>query len=145
MRHLNHLPIWRDANRLLLAIEQAVRQFPRDHKYTLGTDLRRQAMRVCQLILRAVNKGDDQLARVSWVVDAVDDLKLQIQLGKALQLFQGLGQSLRRAGRSYCFVAEAGHLPGGMKRRVMRDLFVGPDARLTHNRSGAACPSPLVH
>jgi hypothetical protein len=23
MRHLNHLPIWRDANRLLVAIEQA--------------------------------------------------------------------------------------------------------------------------
>ena len=50
MRHLNPLPIWRDANRLLLAIEQAVRQFTRYHKYTLGTELRRQAMPVCGLI-----------------------------------------------------------------------------------------------
>ncbi|MBP6809444.1 MAG: four helix bundle protein [Chromatiaceae bacterium] len=53
MRHLNHLPIWRDANRLLLAIEQAVRVFPRYHKYTLGSELRRQAMQVCRLIMRA--------------------------------------------------------------------------------------------
>lgn len=92
MQHLNHLPIWRDANRLLLAIEQAVRPFPRYHKYTLGTDLRRQAMRVCRLILRASNKGEDQAERVARVVDAVDDLKLQIQLGKELQAFQGFGQ-----------------------------------------------------
>ena len=87
MRHLNHLPIWRDANRLLVAIEQAVHRFPRYHKYALGTDLRRQAMGVCRLILRAADKGDDQLARVARVVDAVDDLKLQIQLGKELKAF----------------------------------------------------------
>jgi hypothetical protein len=61
MRHLNHLPIWRDANRLLVAIEQAVRRFPRYHKYTLGTDLRRQAMNVCRLILRAADKGGCRL------------------------------------------------------------------------------------
>lgn len=36
------LPIWRDANRLLIEIEQAVRKFPRYHKYALGSDLRRQ-------------------------------------------------------------------------------------------------------
>ena len=33
MHHLNHLRIWRDANRLLLAIGEAVREFPRYHKY----------------------------------------------------------------------------------------------------------------
>jgi len=61
MRHLNHLSIWRDANRLLVAIEQAVRRFTRYHKYTLGTDLRRQAMNVCRLILRAADKGGCRL------------------------------------------------------------------------------------
>jgi hypothetical protein len=92
MRHLNHLPIWRDANRLLVAIEQAVRRFPRYHKYTLGTDLRRQAMNVCRLILRAADKGEDQVARVARVVDAVDDLKLQVQLGKELKAFASFSE-----------------------------------------------------
>ena len=64
MHHLNHLPIWRDANRLLLAIEQAVGQFSRYHKYSLGTDLRRQAMAVCRLILRAADKDDVQLSNL---------------------------------------------------------------------------------
>jgi len=29
MQHLNQFPIWRDANRWLLGIEQVVRRFPR--------------------------------------------------------------------------------------------------------------------
>ena len=56
MRHLNHLPTWRDANRLLVAVEQAVRLFPRYHKYTLGTELRQQVMQMCRLIMRAADQ-----------------------------------------------------------------------------------------
>jgi len=52
------LPIWRDANRLLVAIEQAVMQFSRYHKYTLGSDLRKQAMGICRVLVRALNAND---------------------------------------------------------------------------------------
>jgi len=48
------LPIWRDAQRLLFDVEEAVRSFSRYHKYTLDTDLRRQAMDLCRLLARAV-------------------------------------------------------------------------------------------
>ncbi|MCG5499157.1 hypothetical protein [Ectothiorhodospira variabilis] len=51
--HANKAPIWRDAQRLLVLTEEAVRRFPRYHKYTLGTELRRQAMQVCRLVNRA--------------------------------------------------------------------------------------------
>lgn len=33
MEHKQHLLIWRDANRLLLEIEQILHRFPRFHKY----------------------------------------------------------------------------------------------------------------
>ena len=46
-------PIGRDAQRLLVRTEEAVRRFPRNHKYTLSSDLRRQARRVHQLVNRA--------------------------------------------------------------------------------------------
>ena len=46
-------PIWRDAQRLLILVEEAVRRFPRYHKYALGSDLRHQALWICQLINRA--------------------------------------------------------------------------------------------
>lgn len=59
------IPIWRDANQLLLEIEQVVRHFPRYHKYTLGSELRQQA----QVLL-------------PQLVIAVDDLKIQVQSAK---------------------------------------------------------------
>jgi hypothetical protein len=71
-------PVWRDAQMLLLAIEQAVRGFPRYHKYTLGTDLRRQAMVVCRLIRRAWRDREHTPRHLDALVDAVDDLKLQV-------------------------------------------------------------------
>jgi hypothetical protein len=53
---MKHLPIWRDATQLLLEIEKAVMGFPRYHKYTLGTDLRQQAMGIVRLIHRAYHE-----------------------------------------------------------------------------------------
>ena len=36
-----NFPIWRDAEKLLIEVELAVRNFPRYHKYSLGTELGR--------------------------------------------------------------------------------------------------------
>ena len=53
------LPLWRNATRLVLDVENAVRHFgktpspPRYHKYALGSDLRHQAMGVCHRVARA--------------------------------------------------------------------------------------------
>ncbi len=84
----NNYPIWRDANRLLLEVEQAVKHFPRYHKYTLGTELRRQAMLICQLVARAWREKTQNLDILKRLVATVDDLKIQLQLGKELQVFQ---------------------------------------------------------
>ncbi len=45
-----------------------------------------------------------------------------------LSHLKGLGRGLRRAGQPYLFAAEEGYLPGGMKRRVLRYLYVGDGA-----------------
>jgi len=87
MARLDHLPIWRDANRLLVVIEEAVRRFPRYHKYTLGTDLRRQAMGICRLIVRAYNEKAHRSRHVRRLSLAVDDLKVLVQLGKEVRAF----------------------------------------------------------
>lgn len=73
---LNQVTLWRDATRLLRLIEDAVRRFPRYHKYTLGSDLRHQAMGVCRLILRAWHAREDRARQIERLVLAVDDLKL---------------------------------------------------------------------
>jgi hypothetical protein len=57
----HQLPIWRDAMRLVVVLEEAVRGFPRYHKYTLGSDLRAQARQVCRLILRAYEARENRM------------------------------------------------------------------------------------
>jgi hypothetical protein len=57
---VNRLPIWRDANQFLLAIEKGVRLFPRYHKYTLGTELRKNALQICLLIQKAYQHKSQQ-------------------------------------------------------------------------------------
>lgn len=83
------LPIWRDANHLLLVIEGSVRHWPRYHKYKLGAEMRVQAMQVCRLINRAWRERKDLHRNLPALVAAVDDLKLQIQLGKDLGALSG--------------------------------------------------------
>jgi hypothetical protein len=82
------MPLWRDSQQLLLLIEQAVRHFPRYHKYTLGTELRQQAMRISRLLVRAYNDKEQRVTYVIKLNEAVDDLKIQIQLAKELSAFR---------------------------------------------------------
>ncbi len=53
MARYDPLPIWKDAVTLAGVLEEAVRRFPRYHKYALGTDLRRQAYVVCRGVVVA--------------------------------------------------------------------------------------------
>ena len=65
MAHYRHLPIWKAAMDLAVHLEHAVRRFgktpspPRYHKYTLGTELRQTALRLCRLVARANNATAD--------------------------------------------------------------------------------------
>jgi len=83
------LPLWRDASQFLLEVEQAVRRFPRYHKYTLGSELRRQAMQICRLVARAAQCAETaQRERlVESLVWQVEDAKMSVQLAKELQAF----------------------------------------------------------
>ena len=88
------LPLWRDATRLALAMEDAVRQFPRYHKYALGGDLRRQAMGVCRRVARAAQCTDVALRnrQIEQLVWQVADLKITLQLAKEVEAFASFAQ-----------------------------------------------------
>jgi hypothetical protein len=111
------MPIWRDAQRLLLEIEQAVRSFPRYHKYTLGSDLRRQAMNLCRLLARAIAAtGPDRAARVGALLGQIDDLKISIQLAKELKVFHSFAAFQRIAE----LVVAIGKQGGAWQRHLSR-------------------------
>jgi len=56
-RH-RHLPIWKSAFDLAVHLENAVRRFPRYHKYGLGQELRQCARRLCRLVAQANDARD---------------------------------------------------------------------------------------
>jgi hypothetical protein len=57
-------PIYRDIRRLLVLTEEVVRRFARYHKYTVGTDLRTQAMRMMRGVNRACFDAGQQAQHV---------------------------------------------------------------------------------
>jgi len=65
MARYAHLPIWKDAIDLAVHLEKAVRRFPRyHHKYSLGSDLRQCARRLCRLVTRANEARAEARAKV---------------------------------------------------------------------------------
>jgi hypothetical protein len=74
---------------MLVWVEQSVRRFARYHKYTIGTQMRTQAMTVCRLVLRAqATTADERLAVVKDLHLAAEELKLLLQLGKEVHAFK---------------------------------------------------------
>ena len=85
-------PIAKLAMRVLAVVEEAVSRFPRRHRYTLGADLRAQAMQVARCVHLAWRDQYGRTRRVQDLACAIDDLKLTLQLGQAVTAFQSFGQ-----------------------------------------------------
>ncbi len=113
----NQLPdIAKKAERLLLDVEQAVKNFSRYHKYSLGSEIREQARTVLRLCHRAWRDRQRQAHWISELVWAIDELKLSLQLGSQLRAFKSFAQFelLVRA------TEEVGRCAGGWKRQFYR-------------------------
>lgn len=86
------LPIWREVNKLMVAIEQAVKSFPRYHKYTLGSELRTNAHRLCQVVHRVATRQHNRHKLLQQLVELIDDLKCRIGIAQSLNAFKSFKQ-----------------------------------------------------
>ena len=107
-------PLIKACERLLVDLENAVRQFPRYHRYQVGADLRRQAMAVSINANRAWRDRDHQAALVGQLVWDIDALKQYLQTAKLLHAFN----SFRRFEMLARLAHELGAQAGGWNRRV---------------------------
>jgi hypothetical protein len=80
-------PVVKVAEQLRREIELAVRRFARYHKYTTGTDLRVAAKKVVALTHRAWRDRARQREWLAELVWAVDEIKLELQLGREVKAF----------------------------------------------------------
>ncbi len=75
------------ADSVLVMVEQAVRTFPRYHKYAIGADLRREAMRVFRAVDRAWREPQRRVMRLRELSLAIDDLRLTLQAAMKVDAF----------------------------------------------------------
>jgi hypothetical protein len=92
MAHYRHLPVWKAAMDLAVHLEHAVRRFPRYHKYTLGTELRQTAQRLCRWVARANNASGEARLALDQLVLAVDEMKTLLTLAQEMNAFANFNE-----------------------------------------------------
>ena len=73
------LPVYRDVYSLILKIFEYTRDFPREYKYTLGQDLKRDSLVLVRSIYRA-NKAKSKTEYLELFLDDFEILKLEVRL-----------------------------------------------------------------
>ena len=79
------LPVFNDTYRLTLKIFELTQHFSREHKFTLGQDMKRDCITLVRSIYRA-NKNKEREAYLEQFLDEFEVLKLEIRLCKDLHL-----------------------------------------------------------
>lgn len=73
------LPVYRDTYQLILKIFEFTKDFSKEYKYTLGQDMKRDALQLVRSIYRA-NKSQQKAVYLEEFMDNFELLKLEIRL-----------------------------------------------------------------
>jgi len=79
------LPVFADVYSLTKLVFVCTQDFPREHKYTLGQDMKRDCLLLLRTIYRA-NKSRDRQAVLDEFLDNFELLKLEVRLSADLKL-----------------------------------------------------------
>ena len=146
------LPLWRDAQRFLLEVELAVCAFPRYHKYTLGSDLRRQAMDVNRLVAGRRRAARGPAGAPGVAGGGLEDERAARQGVAGIRVIRPVstpGRTGRGAGQTERGVVQKGAvrsgagIPAGSRRRVNRHHCAPTPPAQGIPRAGAALAPAL--
>ncbi|MCF7987826.1 MAG: four helix bundle protein [Methylovulum sp.] len=73
------LPVYRETYQLILKIFECTKDFSKEYKYTLGQDMKRDALQLVRTIYRA-NKATHKKEHLEAFLDDFELLKLEIRL-----------------------------------------------------------------
>ncbi|MBU1718866.1 MAG: four helix bundle protein [Bacteroidetes bacterium] len=79
------LPVYRETYKLLLEIFLITKDFPREYKYTIGQDMKRDALELLRGIYRA-NKSKEKKEELEATLENFEILKLEIRLCSDLKI-----------------------------------------------------------
>lgn len=73
------LPVFKEVYQLVLKIFDYTKDFPKEYKYTLGQDMKRDGIQLVRSIYRA-NKAKDKVVYLESFLDDFEVLKFEIRL-----------------------------------------------------------------
>lgn len=73
------LPVYKDVYRHILKIYEYTKEFPKEYKYTLGQDMKKDGLQLVRSIYRA-NKEKDKRKYLESFLDDFEVLKLEIRI-----------------------------------------------------------------
>ncbi|MGA3211556.1 MAG: four helix bundle protein [Terriglobales bacterium] len=97
MARYDHLPIYKKSFDLLIWTENAVRNFSRYYKYSLGNDLRNSVREVLRTIVEANNTAE-RAAVLERLRIQLEDLMLLVRVAKEVKAFHNLNSYQYAAG-----------------------------------------------
>ncbi len=86
------LKVFQDVYQLILKVFEFTREFPREYKFTLGQDMKRDAIVLVRSIYRA-NKSKNKTEYLEQFLDDFEILKLEIRLCVDLKIMSLKKQS----------------------------------------------------
>lgn len=72
------LPVYRDTYKLILKVFECTKDFSREYKYTLGQDMKRDAIQLVRSIYSA-NKAKDKVVYLETFLDDFELLKFEMK------------------------------------------------------------------
>lgn len=82
----SELPVYRDTYYLLRKIYEVTKNFPKEYKYTLGEEMKRDAMQLVRNIYRANKHKNDRKMHLENFLDDFELVKLQMRLCADMKL-----------------------------------------------------------
>ena len=97
------LPVYKDTYQLILKVFEITKGFSKEYKYTLGQDMKRDALQLMRSIYRA-NKHKNRIEHLEVFLDELELLKLEIRLCVDMKLLPikkqaSLSELLERIGK----------------------------------------------
>jgi four helix bundle protein len=80
-----NLPLYKDSYDFILKVFKITKKFDREYKYSLGQDMKKEAISLVRNIYRA-NKTYNKTEYLQQILDDLEVLKLEFRLCKDLQL-----------------------------------------------------------
>lgn len=85
MAQYKHLPIYKATYDLLLRLMMAIKDFPRDYKYTLGQKMRDEVLSLILFIYRA-NGSTDRTAHITEIVERIQLVEVMLRMAHDLRV-----------------------------------------------------------